>query len=396
MRILQVHNFYRIPGGECGVVHAEKSLLESRGHDVRQYTRHSSEVSDYGAVRKARAYIQIPYSFEVERDLVRALRREQPDVVHVHNVFPLLSPSVYRAIKKQNIPVVQTVHNFRFLCPNGQFFVDGRVCLDCMERGLWSAVHKRCMQNSYVVSLAYATAIGMAWASGNLPDNIDQFVALNRFSADKLSAGGIPADKISICGNYIDEALSSVTPKRAYVLYLGRLSREKGLLTLLHAWKGVEGVALKVAGTGPLEAELRDTAKTLGLSRVEFVGYVSGPEKENLVREALCTVVPSEWYENFPLTILEAYALGTSVIASRIGGLPEMVEHGNTGLLFEPGNSDELSRCISGLVSNRDEVRRMATNALDAAKKRFGPDQHYRQLVAIYSRAIEAKQRVSV
>ena len=250
------------------------------------------------------------------------------------------------------------------------------------------------MQNNRMVSLAYATAIGVAWVSGNITHNIDRFIALNRFSADKLSNGGIPGDKISICGNFIESSLDAVTMKNRYVLYIGRLSSEKGLHTLFEAWRGVEGIVLKLAGTGPLEGDLRAMAGTHALKNIEFLGFMSGSEKETLIREALCTVMPSEWYENFPLAILESYALATPVIASRIGGLPEMVEHETTGLLFTPGDSSDLNRCITRIAGDPVGLQRMATNALDAARERFGPDNHYRHLMKIYRAVMKNKQEV--
>lgn len=384
MKILQIHNFYMIPGGECSVVRAEKRLLESRGHEVVQFAYDSGDIEDYSWARKSVAFAQIPYNIQASRKLSRFLEKNEPDIAHVHNVFPLLSPSVYVTLKRHGIPVVQTVHNYRFLCPNGFFYTQGRICEDCMQRGFISAVRKRCMRDSAGVSLLYASAIWYARKSGNIFRNIDRFIALNRFSADKLTAGGVPGGKIRVCGNFVEKFFDAPSPKKSYILYLGRLSVEKGLRTLFTALRKVPGVRLKLAGIGPLEQELRGYVDANPGMDVEFIGYVKGDDKERQVREAICTVMPSEWYENFPISVAESLAMGTPVVASRIGGLPEMIEHEQTGLLFTPGDAEELARCINRLVMNKATTERLAKNAVDSAARLFSAEVHYRQLMEIF------------
>lgn len=388
MKILQIHNFYKTPGGECSVVHAEKKLLESHGHVVTLFSRNSAEIDELSMMRKVPALLQIPYNYQIKRELSRLLKKDRPDVAHVHNVFPLLSPSIYDALKNSNIPVVQTVHNFRFLCPNGQFFIRGKICEQCQTEGFFSAVKNRCMHDSIPVSALYAMAIGNAWRTGNFPGNIDRFIALNRFVANKLMGAGIPQNKISILGNFVEQFSGYPAPKKKYIVYLGRLSPEKGLWTLLSAMNKVRDVVLKIAGTGPLENELKAYVASHAMKNVEFVGFVGGKDKVQLIREALCTVTPSEWYENFPISVLESLAMGTPVIASRVGGLPEMIEHGISGLLFMPGSIDGLAEAISRLIEMRGESNGMDSSALDAARSRFGPDAHIQGLNDIYQEAI--------
>lgn len=387
MKILQIHNFYNIPGGECSVVRAERRLLEENGHEVMQFTADSAELAGYSLSRKARSFLQLPYNLETTSRLAQFLKTHRPDVSHVHNVFPLLSPSVYVALKRHGIPVVQTIHNYRFLCPNGLFFTHGRVCQDCLHDGLIAAVRNKCMHDSRLVSAMYAAAVGIAWRTGNLPDNIDRYISLNRFGANMLAAGGVPEHKIRICGNFVERIAGAPAPKKRYILYLGRLSPEKGLWTLFKALRKTAGVALKIAGTGPLTDELNNYVKKNPDMNVEFVGFVHGSEKERLIGEALCTVVPSEWYENFPVSVLESLAHGTPVIASRMGGLPEMVDHDQTGLLFTAGNDDELAVCLTKIWDDEGKVNRMAITALSAARSRFGSDMHYQQLTDIYQDA---------
>jgi glycosyltransferase involved in cell wall biosynthesis len=235
-------------------------------------------------------------------------------------------------------------------------------------------------------------AVALAWRSGNLPQNIDRYIALNRFAADKLTAGGVPKERIKILGNFIDTFIGRPENKKAYILFLGRLSPEKGLFTLLKALQKTNGVALKIAGSGSIEEDLKNYVRGKKDLNVEFVGFVSGEKKQSLIRHAFCAVVPSEWYENFPISILESLALGTPVIASKIGGLPEMVKHGKTGFLFNPGNTDELACSINQVVKNQDSIQRMSREALRTAKSFFDPLTHYSYLIDIYKETMRVAQ----
>ena len=222
-------------------------------------------------------------------------------------MFPLLSPSVYVVLKRCGVPVVQTIQNYRFLCPNGLFFTHGRVCEECTTRGYFSAVRNRCIHDSLAASALYASAVALAWRSRNLPGNIDRYIAPSQFVADALITGGVPPSRIRICGNFVESLYTTPASKGRYFLYLGRLSAEKGVRTLLDAMQNAPGVTLKVAGRGPLEDEMKKHAAG---KAVEFLGFVSGAEKEHLIREARGMIVPSEWYENFPLSVAESLSLG--------------------------------------------------------------------------------------
>ena len=292
---------------------------------------------------------------------------------------------MYAALKGCGVPVVQTVHNYRFLCPNGLLFTHGEVCEDCVTRGYFSAIRRRCVHNSYAVSALYASAVARAWRSRNLPDNIDRYIAPTRFVADKLISRGVPPSRVRICGNFVEGVFAAPAPKGRYFLYLGRLSNEKGLRTLLEAMRYAPGVTVKIAGRGPLEDDLRSYAAAKLAQGPEFLGFVRGEAKDRLIREALGTIVPSECYENYPLAAAESLARGTPVIASRIGGLPEIVDHGDTGLLFDPGDARALGACIMSLAAaSKAELDAMAIRAADRAQARFGAEAHYRQLLAIY------------
>ena len=388
MRILQVHNYYQNYGGECHVVDTEKKLLEDNGHEVVQYTRHSSDIDSWCVSKKAITLASIPYNLAASKSISKFIKHVQPDVAHVHNVFPLISPSAYSVLAKASIPVVQTVHNYRFMCPNGMFFIKEKICEECQTRGYSSAVRNRCMRDSFVVSALYATAIANAWRTKIIPDNIARYIVLNRFVFEKLEIAGIPRKKLVICGNFINSNIKPALNKMRYILYLGRLSSEKGIKTLLKSLVHSNEVVLKIAGTGPDEHVLRSYASEHLVNRVEFLGFVEGEEKQRLISQAICLIVPSEWYENFPISVLESLSLGTPVIASRIGGLPDMVNHGATGFLFNPGDTNELSRFINILWENDDIVKQMSNQAATAAETKFNPSGHLKGLIDIYNDAI--------
>jgi glycosyltransferase involved in cell wall biosynthesis len=384
MKILQIHNFYRTPGGECSVVRAERALLESHGHEVAPYYRDSGEIDRWNSFAKARMLLDVPYSRTVEGHLAAAIRAIRPDVAHVHNVFPLLTPAVYRTLKRCGIPVVQTVHNFRFLCPNGQFFVHQHICEACQKHGYISAVVNRCMQNNVIVSAAYAAAVARSWRKKILPQSIDAYIVLNEFFSERLINAGVPRERIHLLSNYVPSCLGSVPPKQGYTLYLGRLSREKGVLTLLDAWRRIEGGRLIIAGSGPLAEEIRVLAKQFPDNRVEVVGHVDGDAKRELLKGAMCAFAPSEWYENFPISAIEAMAHGTPVLASRIGGLPEIVVDNVSGLLFESGNAASLASTAQRLLSEPGLMERLAGGALAQAQRLYGPEAHYEGMITIY------------
>lgn len=388
MIILQVHNFYRTRGGECSVVDIERALLEKHGHEVIPYYRDSRNIDKYGLLARARMLINVPYNKKVEMDLEATIHDVKPDVAHVHNVFPMLTAAVYKVLNRCGVPVVQTVHNFRFLCPNGQFYIHNHICEDCQKRSYFSAVKNRCMQDSILVSSAYAAAISYAWKTEILPNNIDRYIALNQFFAKRLINAGVPSSRIRVLGNFTDNFEKSVSLKQGYALYLGRLSREKGLHTLLDAWERVDSITLKIAGSGPLSKEIGELIANRNVSNVQLLGHVSGVEKTRLIKNAICMVVPSEWYENFPMSVVEAMSLGTPVIASRIGGLPDMVEHGVTGYLFKPGDVNELAKFINILFEKDNIVKQMSSQAMVVSQTKFNPTVHLKDLIDIYNDAI--------
>jgi glycosyltransferase involved in cell wall biosynthesis len=393
VKVLQVHNYYLNRGGECGLVDAERTLLNRTGLKVLPFTANSRDIKQMPAVKKTWAYLSIPWNHLTAKRLKKSLQRHQPDLAHVHNVFPLLSPSVYDVLKHYGVPIVQTVHNYRFVCPNGLQFIHSHTCEDCQTAGFKSAVSKRCVHDNIATSTLYAWTVRQGWRAKGFIHSIDRFIVLNEFSRMKLVAAGLSPDCLTIIGNFMTEIAPQVSEKKGYALFLGRLSAEKGLRTLLDAAGQLPMLPIKIAGTGPYLTELKIALRDPALSHVQYLGFVEDRLKQKLLSEAICTVIPSEWFENCPLTALEALALGTPVVASRIGGLPELVEHHGNGMLFTAGDAHALAASLWKLVANPQLTRRFANRALHDAKKRFSAESHREKLLALYDTVIKNHHR---
>ncbi len=387
MKILLVHNYYQQQSGEYTAVESHKSLLNQRGHTVLTYIRDNKEVDNYTIPQKTAFFGNALWSrntYSEVRDLVNA---ERPDVAHVHNVFPLISPSVYRALKDAGVPVVQTVHNFRFLCPNGLFYTHGQICERCKHGNTLHSVRYKCYRESYLLSSLYALSIGMHRRLGTF-NLIDRFIALTEFTAQKLVENGVAdLQKITILGNFLRDPLPEPglpEQRKPFVIFIGRLSREKGVDILIRAVADLPGLNLKILGDGPQTEALHEIANQRHISNVNFLGYMSGAEKWRLLGQALASVMPSVWYEHLPFSILESFATGTPALASRLGSLPSIVEEGFTGLLFRPGDSMDLRDKLAWISAHPDQALEMGRNGRLTVEERYSEDSHYERLVAIY------------
>jgi glycosyltransferase involved in cell wall biosynthesis len=394
MHILQIHNFYQTPGGEDRVVNAEKQLLEAKKHIVIQYTRHNDEIKEYGLFKKIRFFAETVYSRKTFKELGKLINEQKPDIVHIHNVFPLISPSVYYCLKQHKIPVVQTLHNYRFLCPTGLLYTKNTVCERCKQGNTIHCFLNKCYKDSFLLSGLYAFTFWFHRKIKTFQYKIDGFIALTDFTKNKFIEGGFPEEKIEGGGNFLPHI--EIKPdynKENYAVFMGRLSEEKGLMTLLRAFRKTGKIKLKVAGKGDLEEELKKYLSENNMSCVEFLGFVSGEQKLEFLKKAMFSIIPSEWYENFPMSVLESFSAGTPVIASRIGGLTELVENGGNGLLFEPGNEDDLAEKINYLSENPDKALEMGEYARKFVEEKYSPKKHYNRLMEIYKTAIEENGR---
>ena len=385
MRILVVHNRYLIRGGEDESAAAEQELLRQNGHEVELYEERNERVGELGRLRSA---LRTVWSSESHREVAGRLRQRRYDLVHVHNFFPLISPSIYYAARAEGVPVVQSLRNYRLVCPNGALFRDGRPCEDCIGRAApWPGVVHACYRDSRPASAAVAAMIAVHKHLKTWERMVAVYIAVTDFARDKLIEGGLPADKIAVKPNFVEGALAPGTGAGGYGLFVGRLSSEKGLATVLTAWQRLSPrVPLKIVGDGPLADHVEATAA--GEPAVEYLGRRPLPEVYELMRDARFLVFPSEWYEPFGRVAIEAFACGTPVIASAMGGMAELIDDGRTGCLFRPGDPDDLARVIERSLDRPDELAHMRRHAREEFEAKYTPERNYRQLMTIYRRAL--------
>lgn len=378
-RILVVHNAYQHRGGEDSVVEAEIALLRSRGHEVETYFRSNDDVGGMSSLALARHTLWSP---RTPLDLSELIRRFQPDVIHVHNTFPLISPSLYWAAENAGVPVVQTLHNFRLMCLNALFLREGKVCEDCMGNLPWRGVARACYRGSHAASAALAGMLVLHRGLGTYRHKVVRYIALNEFCRGKFIEGGLSAERVVVKPNFVDFAATLPEP-RTGLLFVGRLSVEKGVATLADAMRLSPDARLRVAGDGP-EAGLLD-----GVAGVTKLGSLPGEAVRQEMSRAAALVVPSIWYENFPRTIVESFACGLPVIASRIGALADIVRDGETGLLFEPGNPCDLADKMAWALTHPEQMATMGRNAREQYEAEFSAEVNYRRLMEIYQEAID-------
>jgi glycosyltransferase involved in cell wall biosynthesis len=387
VKILLCHNFYQQSGGEDAAVRDLKDLLESKGHRVIFYAQDNREIEKYKALQKIGFFPRTIFSARTYQQVHRLAAQEKPDIAHVHNVFPLLSPGLYVALKRAGVPVIQTIHNYRLMCINGLFLRDGRVCERCKSGAFFSGFRFKCYRDSYALSGLYALAIGCHRRWGTF-DYIDRFVALSQFAAAKIAESGLTdKSKITVLENFLPTPLpeyGNADLVNPYVVYMGRLSQEKGLFTLLNSFRGIQDLRLKIMGSGPLRDAIKIYVHNHQLQNVELLGFIDGQDKYHILRRALCCVVPSECYENFPYAILESAAVGTPVVASRIGALASRVSDEETGLLFSHGDSAELREKLELLAASPELARRMGRQARQQAEKMNTADVYYVALMNLY------------
>jgi glycosyltransferase involved in cell wall biosynthesis len=387
LKILLIHNNYQQLGGEQVAVEAQTDLLRQHGHHVVLYLRDSTEIKEYNFFQKTGFFSNTVFSKDTYREVHNLIASEQPDVVHVHNVFPLISPSVYQVLKDVGIPVVQTMHNFRFLCPNALFYTHEKICERCKYGNTLHAVQWKCYRQSYPLSALYALSVGWHRQRGTFRQ-IDRFIALTAFGAQKLQESGLAKpEQITILGNFISDPLpepGSFRERQPYVLYLGRLSPEKGANVLIEAMASAPHLQLKIAGDGPEFAALQRLMQQQGMHQIEFLGRVHGPQKWDLLRNATALIVPSVCYEQFPITLLESFVTGTPAIVSDIGSLPYIVQDGENGLLFEAGSIDSLAEKLNWAASHPGIMMKMGEHAREIFEREYSAEAHYPKLLKIY------------
>lgn len=385
-RVLQVHTRYRQTGGEDHVVDAEKRLLETAGVDVRQVIFDNADIRESRSLaHDARIALAAVWSRSAERAVSRALTAHRPQVVHVHNTFMAASPSVYVAAAVRRVPVVQTLHNYRPVCPSATAFRDGHVCTDCVGRLIpWPGVAHACVRGSRKQSAVAAATIALHRARGTYRTDIDTYIALTNFQRQLMIRGGLPAARIRVIPNHLEPDPGPGSDARQGIVFAGRLSVEKGISELVRASAVTPGI-LSVAGSGPL---VHDVERADAAGYLQYMGMLPRQALAERIRTAVAVVVPSVWFEGLPLVVLEAFATATPVIASRIGSLAELVDDGVTGLLVEPGDPAAIAGAMRWSIDHRDRMQDMGHAARQRYLDKYRGSVHLSDLLSAYGSAL--------
>ena len=391
MRILLVHNRYRMRTGEDIAFDFTKTLLERDGHELILYTEDNRSIEEFGFTDKLLLPARSIYSTKSKKSICDFVEREKPDVAIVQNVFPLLSPSIYYGLAERNIPIVQIVFNYRLLCANGQFFTQGKICERCLGGSYVHGLVHRCYRDSFFLSAINSAGLAVHRMAETWSKCIGTFVVPDEFLGRKLVQGNLPESRMRTIPNPFD--IDSCSPSKQpgeYALFIGLLSRQKGVLTLLDAAARCSGAKVVIVGDGPeKEVVLGHPAVLSG--RASFLGPVYGRQMIDLLANCAFVVVPSEWYDNLPMIVCQAFASARPVIASRINGIPEYVKHEENGLLFSPSNAEELASAMERLWADPALRARLSCRARRTAEEVFHPDRWIGRMNAVLGEAVRGQ-----
>ncbi|GBD95575.1 MAG TPA: glycosyltransferase [Nitrospirae bacterium] len=407
MRILLVNNFYYYRGGDCTYLFSLKKLLEEKGHEVSVFAMHhpqnleseyskyfvsyinyDEEVRNINIVSGFKVLNRTIYSREARIKVEKLIEIEKPDIAHIQNIHHHITPSIFYVLKKHNIPILWTLHDYTLICPNTSFLSHGRICEKCKNNKYFRPSIERCKKDSFGASTMAALETTMHRIM-RLTDIVDIFIAPSEFSRRKFLEYGFPANKLVRLDLFTDIELPDKTKESDYYIYAGRMAPEKGIKTLIDAAVKIDSCKLKIVGSGPLLRDMKAYASSKDKNNViEFLGHKDREELINLYKNCKFIVVPSEWYETSGLIIFEAFACGKPVVGSRIGGIPELVKDTERGLIFEPGDVEDLSAAIKYLLNNPDLVDEMGQNAKKFLEDEMGPEKHYEKLMEIYNQVL--------
>lgn len=385
--ILIVHNYYQIPGGEDTVVANEKEMLEEHGHNVVLYSRNNSELKEMATLQKLMLPFTTVFNPRTYRDIKKLIKTEQIDIVHVHNTLNLVSPAVYYAARAMRVPVVQTIHNFRLLCPGATFYRDGHLCEDCVSKGLTCAVKHSCYRNSKLQTLACVISTKVHRTTG-IYGKIN-YICLTEFNKKKLlQLKQIKADRVFVKPNFVEAPTDEIIPyekRENQFIFAGRLDKLKGIEILFEAWKQMRKTASKliVCGTGPMAEWCREFLVDYPDCNIEMKGFVHNKENKKLIANSLALILPTQCYEGFPMTIVEAYSVGTPVICSDLGNAGSLIDDGANGVKFQYDSANSLIQAIKRFEQLPRE--RLGENAYMKYRKNYAQDSNYEMLNKIYS-----------
>jgi glycosyltransferase involved in cell wall biosynthesis len=390
MRILLVHNSYQQPGGEDVVFEQERQMLERAGHTVTAYHRSNWEVAAYSGLRRLELIGRTVWATDTRQQFARLLDQEEPNLVHVHNTFLMVSPSIFSVCQEAHVPVVQTLHNYRLYCPAATFFRDGHICEECVEHSLLRGIAYGCYRESRAATavVAFMLAVHRQRQTWN---HVNCYIALTEFARNKFLEAGLSKEKVFVKPNFVHpDPCAWPNNEGNYVLFVGRLSPEKRVSTMLAAWHRLKKlrIPLAIIGGGSQKAQLEREAHSQGLPTVTFHGQLNRERTIAAMRQARFLVFPSEWYENFPVTIAESFACGVPVICSRLGAMQEIVEDGRNGLHFTPGDADDLAEKVSWAWNHPEHMRSMGKEARQEYESKYTAEKNYPLLMEIYQRAV--------
>jgi glycosyltransferase involved in cell wall biosynthesis len=390
LSILFVHNFYQQAGGEDLAFADEAELFRERGHHVVTHQVHNDRVKGMNPISLAAATMWNSRA----ADRIRQLIRENAiDVCHFHNTFPLISPAAYHAANSEGVAVVQTLHNYRIICPGATLYRDGKVCETCIGKSIpWPGLLHACYRGSVKASLGVSSMLAFHRMLGTWSAKVQVYIALTEFSRHKFTQAGLPADRVVVKRNFLQTNPGAGTGNGGFALFVGRLVPEKGIETMLKAWETIgQKLPLRIAGSGPLASLVAESAARI--PGVTALGRVSDEDLQQLMGDASVLIFPSEWYEGLPRTIIESYARGTPVIASRIGSLIDAVKPGETGFHFNAGDSDDLAQTVMRVTGQPALLQRLRLSTRKVFEATYTPEVNYRQLSSIYDEAITKLQR---
>jgi len=409
LNVLHINKFHYLRGGADAVYFNTAKILEDHGHRSLFFSMHHPynlpcETSNYftscvdldattnSIINQIKASVRILYSFEAKRRLSDLLNKYKVDIAHLHNITRYLSPSVIHVLKERKIPVVMTLHGYDLLCATHRMVVDGRPCEACKERKFFNIIRKKCIDGSFKKSALAILEMYLHHTILDIYNKIDVFISPSIFLKNKFSAMGFKKEIIYL-PNFVDikkfEHFKAGGAEENTIVYFGMLLPEKGLWTLLKVAKRLNtntssAVKINIIGDGPLRKQLEERVKSDEINNIRFLGYMKGESLFKEIEKSMAVVLPSEWYENNPLSVIEAFALGKPAIGARIGGIPELIKDGETGFTFESGNVNDMEDKILHLLRNPDESKRMGKMAKRFVENELSPDKYYEKLIDIY------------
>ncbi len=383
MRVLIIHNYYKIPGGEDTVVANEKKLLESHGHEVFLYTRNNGEMDAYSRLQKLTLPINTVFSLRSYKEVSRILDEKHIDIMHVHNTVCVISPSVYYAAFSKRIPVLQTIHNFRLLCPAATFLRDGFICDECVDHGLMHSIQYACYRSSKLqtFALAFTEAIHKEVCTYKKLN----YICLTDFNKEQLlrinsKRDYIDPERVYVKPNFVlaERKCIPFKERKDQIIYAGRIDQTKGIKVLFEAWKHISQYELVVCGTGPLDDWCRRYIESNHISNIKMLGFVTNNKVLDILSESKATILPTQWYEGFPMTLVESFSCGTPVIGSGIGNVGSIIDEGRNGFYIDPTSSASIVEVVNRLTD-------LCETTYESAKILYSSEQNYKQLIEIYS-----------